>query len=65
VKLEYTAAGVVTASYKEKLTDTYKVLGTATMEMPGNTIQVGRAVSAGTTYQWAMETLETQFYTMS
>lgn len=65
VKLEYTAAGVITAYYKEKQADTYTVLGSATMEMTGNTILIGRAVSAGTDYQWAMETLETQFYAIS
>ncbi len=65
VKLEYTAAGVITAYYKEKQTDTYKVLGSATMNMTGNNILIGRAVSAGTDYQWAMETLETQFYAIS
>ena len=65
VKLDYTAAGVVTASYKEKTADTYEVLGSVTMQMTGNTILIGRAVSAGTDYQWALETLESRFFTIS
>jgi len=65
VKLNYTAAGVITAYYKEKQADAYNVLGSVTMEMMGETILIGRAVSAGTDYQWALETLETQFYAVT
>jgi hypothetical protein len=62
VKLVYDALGTVEALYKWKVTDTYISLGVVNMEITGDTIQVGRAVSAGTNYQWALESMQTQGY---
>ena len=62
VKLVFDASGAVEAFYKNKGTDTYMSLGNAKMELTGSTIQVGRAVSAGTNYEWALEEVQTQTY---
>jgi hypothetical protein len=62
VKLDYSTGGTVKASYKKVQADPWTVLGTAQMEITGNTIQIGRAVTAGTDYQWALEELQTQHY---
>ena len=62
VKLVYDDLGAVEAFYKWKVTDTYISLGVVQMEITGDTIQVGRAVSAGTNYQWALEEMQTQSY---
>lgn len=62
VKLDYSASGTVKASYKKIQADPWTVLGTAEMDITGDTIQIGRAVTAGTDYQWALEELQTQHY---
>lgn len=62
VKLDYTVNGTVQASYKNLLPEPWTVLGKVEMEITGETIQVGRAVTAGTDYQWALEELQTQSY---
>ncbi|KAL3823285.1 hypothetical protein ACHAXA_003433, partial [Cyclostephanos tholiformis] len=55
VKLVYDNLGNVEAFYKNKATDSYISLGNVVMEINGDTIQVGCAVTAGTNYQWALE----------
>jgi hypothetical protein len=62
VKLVYANDGLVEAFYKMNDTDAYVLLGTTMMEITGDTVQVGRAVSAGTDYQWALEEVQTQSY---
>jgi len=62
VKLDYSASGTVKASYKKFQADPWTVLGKAEMDITGDTIQIGHAVTAGTDYQWALEELQTQHY---
>ena len=50
-----------TAYYKVLESDEWIELGTTTIEPSSTgTVQVGRAVTAGDSYQWALETMETQ-----
>ena len=56
---------VVTASYKADLGDEWIELGSVTLTLTGSTVQVGRAVSAGSDYQYALETLQTKMYAVS
>jgi len=54
----------IMAFYKEQEGDEYIELGTASMEI-SSSIQVGKAVTAGSDDSWALETMETRNYNVT
>jgi len=65
VKLDMNEEKVVTASYKVDEGDEWIVLGSKELVLLGSTVQVGRAVTAGSNYQYALESMESRGYTVS
>jgi hypothetical protein len=56
---------VVTAYYKENDVDEYIEMGSVTLQgLNGSSLQVGRAVSAGTDYTWALEAMYGSSYSV-
>ena len=65
VKMTMDATGVVTGYYKLLEADEWIELGSTQLNLTGSTIQVGRAITSGTDYQWAKHTVETQHFDVS
>mmetsp|Transcript_25831 Transcript_25831/g.55583 ORF Transcript_25831/g.55583 Transcript_25831/m.55583 type:complete len:1002 (+) Transcript_25831:149-3154(+) len=56
---------IVTASYKVDEGDAWIVLGSTELTLTGSTVLVGQAVTAGTDYYRALETMEAQKYVVA
>ena len=64
VKLDKVGS-VVTASFRVSQADAWTELGSIELTLTGSMILVGRAVSAGNDYQHALETLQTEMYSIT